>query len=408
MQIKKCSLNEFGHPEIQGTDLNQLIERLTQHQYIDREFTNYFLFTYRYFTQPLNLLNCLKERYYASKLEDSTEDETQIIPLIQMRVATVLFSWIESRFSCYDFDDPNSEFSVEVITFLEVLKNNPVCRTEALNSESLLLQIFKTDPRPTQTELIPLPVSLMAEDTPMTILSFDVQTIADFIAFKDYEVFAKIQPQEFLNQSWNKPQASVKSPNIIEMTNRFNNLGNWVVYEVLSGVTPKDRCQLVLHLFQVAKELQEMNDLNGMCAIMSGLINSSIVRLKKTFAKLAKKEKSTVWEDMTKAIMGEENFKTLRRCWANAKPPAVPFLAITLKDLTFLEDGNPTFLQDGGINFYKFRKIGEVVQEIASYQHLSYPSVVNPDLQSYIQTKSEQATQEGTMGLYRISKKREP
>jgi hypothetical protein len=84
-------------------------------------------------------------------------------------------------------------------------------------------------------------------------------------------------------------------------------------------------------------------------------------------------------------------------------------LAVALKDLTFLEEGNPDTLSNGGINFYKWRKIAGVIQEIMEFQtsSITYDTVINQRLQSYIQVHLRTAVDLGNAGLYKLSKKAE-
>ena len=45
---------------------------------------------------------------------------------------------------------------------------------------------------------------------------------------------------------------------------------------------------------------------------------------------------------------------------------------IYLTDLTFIEDGNPTYLENNLVNFFKQQKIATVIQEIKQYQCQAY------------------------------------
>jgi hypothetical protein len=127
---------------------------------------------------------------------------------------------------------------------------------------------------------------------------------------------------------------------------------------------------LLLHctyfLFKVAKTLQKMNNLNGMCAVIGGLNNSSVTRLKKTFQvrkiiiilspspslsfssfpffsfssfciyvifqRLAKyPEIQSVHEELTLIAQGTDNHRKLRELWSAIEPPAIPYLGKKLE-----------------------------------------------------------------------------
>jgi len=426
IEILSCILNEYGHPEIGAANLDQLVERLTHHQFIDIEFTTSFLLTYRFFTTPKIFLQCLRRRFSetptAKGEENSTQDKENIQRLVQHQVSQVLIRWVKSRVSSYDFDDIQSEFNKEALSFIDELKQNPYCSPNIILSLEQRLKRGPGSNEPlspfsplgyTQAKVVssqaelPLAddISIMMGEGFSDIRGFDVQIISNLLTSIDYEIFKRIHPCEFLKQGWNNSNSDKLAPNINAMTTRFNDIGNWVVYEVLTGQTPKDRVQFIMHFVQVAKMLHSMNNFNGMCAILSGLNNASVIRLKRTFMRLAKKEKSTCLEELTKLVQGEENFRSLREMWASVEPPAIPFLAITLKDLTFLEDGNPDHLEGGGINFYKWRKIAEVIQLLLEYQHLPYTIETNNTIQSYVHNKIEIAKQLGSKGLHKLSSK---
>jgi len=121
----------------------------------------------------------------------------------------------------------------------------------------------------------------MSQESQISIISFDPDTVADYLTSVDFEIFKKIHPAEFLKQGWVKPNASDLSPNIVFMTNRFNDIGLWVVYEALAVNTPKDRVQVILHFVMIAKALKDRNNFNGVGSILGGINNSSVTRLKK-------------------------------------------------------------------------------------------------------------------------------
>jgi len=77
--------------------------------------------------------------------------------------------------------------------------------------------------------------------------------------------------------------------------------------------------------------------------------------------------------------------------------------------LTFIEDGNPDFLQGGGINFYKWRKVADVVNDILLFQTVPYPppehALVIKKAEFYLHKSIQIASSLGSTGLFKISKK---
>ena len=56
-------------------------------------------------------------------------------------------------------------------------------------------------------------------------------------------------------------------------------------------------------------------------------------------------------------------------------PPVVPYLGAYLRDITFIEVGNSTFLKKDKkmINYDKFRMLAAVLQDVRKYQQVPYP-----------------------------------
>ena len=83
----------------------------------------------------------------------------------------------------------------------------------------------------------------------------------------------------------------------------------------------------------------------------------------------------------------DKNHKFLRNRIKECRPPVVPFIGLYLKDLTFVEDGNSTFLENGTlVNMDKCYKISDIISSIQIYQeigyHLEYKEL--PDIQDWI------------------------
>jgi hypothetical protein len=120
-EVLKCTLDEFGRPYIGGGSVELLIERLTHRQFIDPEFTNAFLLTYRMFMTPREFLDMLQRRY-ASTLDSSHNDNDKDkgdAKLVQQQVIRVFKQWVESRLSSYDFEDKNSELVRNALHWIE-------------------------------------------------------------------------------------------------------------------------------------------------------------------------------------------------------------------------------------------------------------------------------------------------
>lgn len=454
-EVLTCTLDDFGHPHIGGGTVELLIERLTHHQFIDLEFSNAFLLTYRMFMTPLEFLRLLQARYASTAWPNAGATSTGVTPssssltaaehkLVQQQVIRVFKQWIESKFSSYDFEDTNSELVQAALQWVDdVLSKDDDHRRQAEqirlrlkgSGSAKVIQLNTAHSLNNLTTVVPATLvskkkgrASISRNSPRgessssssgsvgTLAAVDLHTffvtaleaelVATEIVLDDYSIYRRILPRELLSKSWNGTDIASKAPNLNALSTRFNHLSLWVVYEIVRPDTPKERATVFAHIVTIANELLNLHDFHSFFALVSGLNNSSVVRLKKTLSKLSDKTLETL-QYFNKLVSGEGNYRDLRAMIENIEPPAIPCFALTLKDLTFIEDGNPDKLDGVGINFYKWRLEYDVIQDVLAFQQVSYPQTSDPNIKAYLQMHIANAVQLGEDGLYKQSKKLE-
>jgi hypothetical protein len=82
-----------------------------------------------------------------------------------------------------------------------------------------------------------------------------------------------------------------------------------------------------------------LQNYNTLMAILAALNSSTIARLKKTWDGLSNKHKATL-ETLRKTTEHSRNYAQYRATIRAAVAPCLPFLGLTLTDLTFCQDGN--------------------------------------------------------------------
>lgn len=60
------------------------------------------------------------------------------------------------------------------------------------------------------------------------------------------------------------------------------------------------------------------------------------------------------------------------------------YIGLFLQDLTFIEEGNPDNLENGYVNFAKFRMVADVIIQIQKFQRKPYNLAVVPTITSYL------------------------
>lgn len=82
-----------------------------------------------------------------------------------------------------------------------------------------------------------------------------------------------------------------------------------------------------------------LQNYNTLMAILAALNSSTIARLKKTWDGLSNKHKAT-FETLRKTTEHSRNYAQYRATIRAVVAPCLPFLGLTLTDLTFCQDGN--------------------------------------------------------------------
>ncbi|KAJ3225262.1 Ras protein-specific guanine nucleotide-releasing factor [Clydaea vesicula] len=202
----------------------------------------------------------------------------------------------------------------------------------------------------------------------ISILDFDSEDLAKQITLIEHKLFREIPLHEFYCQSWND-KTYLKSPNLVKLINWFNHMS-----------------------LGFASEVVRQHDLKKRVGVLKKLIFTAHCCVN--------------W------VCCEGSYRTYRSSLSTLKAasgsaPMLPYIGISLSDLTFTEDGNPTFVTEGGennslsvINFSKLRMISQILSTISEqlrsphYQFTCQSNVQDWLLEEmHIMTESELYTQ---------------
>jgi len=203
------------------------------------------------------------------------------------------------------------------------------------------------------------------------------------------------------------------------MITRFNQVSNWVATEVLKESTLKKRIDSVIWFIKLAEKCLELNNLNAVFEVVSGLSQGHIQRLKQTWAGVASRRQGERLLDLSTHRMGSNfenlrelvdrsnNHKNLRELIQHVTPPCVPYIGVYLTDLTFADEGNPDFITLPDIkliNFDKRRRLAKLILDLTKFQKTPYCLQVVPFLLKHLSHVPFMEEQE----LYKISLVLEP
>ncbi|RKP01474.1 hypothetical protein CXG81DRAFT_11930 [Caulochytrium protostelioides] len=213
---------------------------------------------------------------------------------------------------------------------------------------------------------------------------FDPADVARQLTLMEYELFALVQPREFLNLAWMKPDKEERAPNLLRMTKWSNHVVHWLVSEIVAVRDGhKARAAVFERIVHLAQHLCKLHNYNGAKEVMAALQTAAVYRLKKTKEAVANKT-MRIYNEIDAHTSSDMNYRELRARVKQAEPPAIPFPGIYQGDLVFLDTCFKDSYGPDQWNFDKFRKIAGFVREIKTFQDVPYFHEANLDIQHYI------------------------
>jgi hypothetical protein len=91
-----------------------------------------------------------------------------------------------------------------------------------------------------------------------------------------------------LGQAWTKDDKDFRTPHILLMTRKFNEMSRLVVSEIMRQPNQILRLQAMEKWAAVGDICRVLHNFNGVLQVCAAFTNSAVYRLKKTYEKLSK------------------------------------------------------------------------------------------------------------------------
>ena len=225
-------------------------------------------------------------------------------------------------------------------------------------------------------------------DSPLSFFSiFDYNSsdIAKELTRISYNILSEIKPKEFFKGVFTKKNKNITSPNITEITNRFNQLSFWLIEEILSYDYPNDRAKVIEKFIDIGKELINLNNFNDAMSIVSGLGQMIVNNLNQSW-KYVSKQSNAVFEKLKNILNFQDNYKNIRdkidECLQN-NIPYIPFLGPYNKRICFLEEYGPYVKNDSLINVDKIVLVQQILDQFFKFRTKQY-SMLNSNNKEFI------------------------
>ncbi|XP_036959596.1 rap guanine nucleotide exchange factor 3 isoform X1 [Acanthopagrus latus] len=195
--------------------------------------------------------------------------------------------------------------------------------------------------------------------------------IATELTNYDWELFTAMHEVELVYYVFGRHKfPGAITANLERFVRRFNEVQHWVVTELCLCEDLVKRAVLLKKFIKIAAVLKEQKNLNSFFAVMFGLSNSAVHRLYKTWERIPSKTKR-VYCAFERLMDPSRNHRAYRLAVAKLSPPYIPFMPLLLKDMTFINEGNPNYVEKL-VNFEKLRMIAKTVKIVRGCRSQPY------------------------------------
>lgn len=218
----------------------------------------------------------------------------------------------------------------------------------------------------------------------LKIESLEPKEVAIQLCIADHAAFAAIPIREMLQKRFSEKHRSPKWTAAVMQWNRWV---QWPPTEITRHTKSlAKRTEALTRFIRIAEHCAEFRNFNAAYAIISGLTQPPVARLKQTWANLSRKI-AVKFETLQALFDINQNHKNYREALSVASAPLVPYLGLFSKDLTALEDGMEMYVDARKqINVNKFRLIFDTVKRFAKYQEITYRFPIDPAIMEYLET----------------------
>uniref|UniRef100_A0A3B3QK63 Rap guanine nucleotide exchange factor (GEF) 5a n=1 Tax=Paramormyrops kingsleyae TaxID=1676925 RepID=A0A3B3QK63_9TELE len=207
------------------------------------------------------------------------------------------------------------------------------------------------------------------------LLSLNTWDVAVALTSFDWSLFSSIHEQELIYHTFTRSASGGRTVALELLLQRCNEVQLWVTTEVLLCATVAKRVQLLKKFIKIAAHCKSQRNLNSSFAIIMGLTMAAVSRLSQTWEKVPGKFRK-LFSELELLTDPSLNHKAYRDAFKKMKPPKIPFMPLLLKDITFIHEGNKTFL-DNLVNFEKLHMIADAIRLMRHCQtdHMGSPEV---------------------------------
>ncbi|NXF35776.1 RPGF5 factor, partial [Nyctibius bracteatus] len=280
---------------------------------------------------------------------------------------------------------PEEELALVTVAFSgekHELQPNDLAISKSFESSSRMF-VYRKD---LTDSLNPFAENEELQQRSVRILGINTWDLALELTSFDWSLFNAIHEQELIYFTFSRQGSAENTENLSLLLQRCNEVQLWVATEILLCSQLCKRVQLVKKFIKIAAHCKAQRNLNSFFAIVMGLNTASVSRLSQTWEKIPGKFKK-LFAELESLTDPSLNHKAYRDAFKKMKSPKIPFMPLLLKDVTFIHEGNKTFL-DNLVNFEKLHMIADTVRSLRHCRNNQFgnevPSKEHHELKPYI------------------------
>uniref|UniRef100_A0AAY5EDE1 RAS guanyl releasing protein 2 n=1 Tax=Electrophorus electricus TaxID=8005 RepID=A0AAY5EDE1_ELEEL len=332
----------------------------------------------------------------ARKLLLKSQEESAT-PEVRTRICHLVKFWI-SEFPV--------EFNLNPALAEQIRDLREKLNTEGNEKESQLINI-ESVPSYKWKRQVTQRVTSLSKKRKMSLLfdHLDSSELAEHLTYLEYKSFCKIMFQDY--HSFVRHGCTVDNPILERFISLFNSVSRWIQLMVLSKPTVQQRAAVLCHFICVAQKLLQLQNFNTLMAVVGGLSNSSISRLKDTHAHVSN-DTHKVFNDLVDLVTSCGNYSRYRRRFSECVGFRFPILGVHLKDLIAVHVALPDWNdpEKTQVNMAKTQQLYAILQELALVQNTPPSIDANTDLLNLLTVSLDQYHTEDE--IYQLSLQREP
>ena len=377
---------QYEGTQLKAATLEKLLEHLTQSS--GSLALDTFLISYRNFSTPQDIFRRLVYMYCVAPAAKSK--------VVWVRLLNFLKSWVVKYFDDWR-DEP--ELRKELFAFLDEIVIPSNSNSTSISTVNTIRERFSSA-KLTERQMSQRYLTTMQgrEVVPVVMANYKPVIIAEQLTLSEHDLYRAITGSECFNQNWLRKSEGL-SPNIVELTTRFNKLSRWLASDVLQHADVRERKNAMERLIAIGQHCREIRSFGVLMIIMGSLGSSPIFRLRKTWESLSRSSMAR-FEELKELVRTEQNFLNLRQATKIAELPCLPYIGTFLGDLTFIDAG-PDYTAEGLINWSKFQSTANTVLQLQAKQKTAYAFEVLSDWQRFLSALPDFSEAE----LYEMSKK---